>query len=434
MFSPLLFNFLVNSLAAAIRRVSPGVRLLPVSDFRFTCQFYADDFLVLVESEYYLQHALTARILWGQQWRFLLRMGSEKSAAMVFGRARSRPSCSVFLSGQLLLVVSSYRYFGVVLISSLRLDGPLCPSYLSRSPVLRAKHFVGPLRRLPIIFLHISCSPCANFFSATIGAEFVGDYTRSLAQLDFFITTMRISFGWASGTPSVSVFNGFALPRHFPRVYWSFGFVRPIPCILLRNSRASHRYSFHSLIAHTRHIGPIGVYLFLQHHAAGDFGQFGVGPRCSLTVTLRWLVTLCWLQRVVCPLWIALGFVVYGAVSVFPLQCPFYSGSCVPTHSTDRFATPASIFASFARHGHDPCPGGRGARHRGDVSSCAFCTSRVGDLTHCLTCCPCFCRLACPVCSRSLCNGRSTLGFSIRRIWPTPRCTVRAHIQFVGQV
>ena len=122
MFSPLLFNFLVNSLAAAIRRVSPGVRLLPLSDFRFTCQFYADDFLVLVESEYYLQHALTARILWGQQWRFLFRMGPEKSAAMVFGRARSRPSCSVFLSGQLLLVVSSYRYFGVVLISSLRLD------------------------------------------------------------------------------------------------------------------------------------------------------------------------------------------------------------------------------------------------------------------------------------------------------------------------
>ena len=34
--SPLLFNLLVNSLAAAIRRASPGVRLVPSSDFRLT--------------------------------------------------------------------------------------------------------------------------------------------------------------------------------------------------------------------------------------------------------------------------------------------------------------------------------------------------------------------------------------------------------------
>ena len=39
--SPLLFNLLVNSLAAAIRRASPAVRLLPLSDFRFTCQLHA---------------------------------------------------------------------------------------------------------------------------------------------------------------------------------------------------------------------------------------------------------------------------------------------------------------------------------------------------------------------------------------------------------
>ena len=36
--SPLLFNLLVNSLAADIRRCCPGVRLVPASDVRFVCQ------------------------------------------------------------------------------------------------------------------------------------------------------------------------------------------------------------------------------------------------------------------------------------------------------------------------------------------------------------------------------------------------------------
>ena len=68
---------------------------------------------------------------------------------------------------------------------------------------------------------------------------------------------------------------------------------------------------------------------------------------------------------------------------------------CVPTCSTDRFTTPASILA-WLDGGDSPdmattqAPGGRAARHRGDVSSCAICTSPVGDLTHCLTCCPAF--------------------------------------------
>ena len=62
--SPLLFNFLVNSLAAAIHRSSPGVRLVPSSDFRLTDQLYADDLVVLGESEADLQLALDAVTRW----------------------------------------------------------------------------------------------------------------------------------------------------------------------------------------------------------------------------------------------------------------------------------------------------------------------------------------------------------------------------------
>ena len=58
--------------------------------------------MILAESEYDLQLALTERISGASNGGFLV--GPEKSAAMVFGPVRSRPSCSVFLSGQLLPV------------------------------------------------------------------------------------------------------------------------------------------------------------------------------------------------------------------------------------------------------------------------------------------------------------------------------------------
>ena len=68
--SPLLFNLLVNSLAADIRRCCPGVRLVPASDVRFVCQLYADDVAILAESAEDLQRGLDAVTSWGRKWRF----------------------------------------------------------------------------------------------------------------------------------------------------------------------------------------------------------------------------------------------------------------------------------------------------------------------------------------------------------------------------
>ena len=59
------------------------------------------------------------------------------------------------------------------------------------------------------------------------------------------------------GTLSASVLHEHALPDS-PRVYRSsFGFVRPAPLALFRNSHATPRHSLHSLTAHTRHMGPL---------------------------------------------------------------------------------------------------------------------------------------------------------------------------------
>ena len=98
--SPLLFNLLMNTLPAAIRRGSLGVRLFPSSDFRVTDELHADDLVVSAESEVDLQLALDAATRCGRQWRFSFGVFPEKLAVMIFGPARSRPSCRVCLSGQ----------------------------------------------------------------------------------------------------------------------------------------------------------------------------------------------------------------------------------------------------------------------------------------------------------------------------------------------
>ena len=56
--SPLLFNLLVNGLAASVRQAAPGVQF-GVSH-RFTDQLYADDLVVTC---------------WGHQWRFSFGIG-----------------------------------------------------------------------------------------------------------------------------------------------------------------------------------------------------------------------------------------------------------------------------------------------------------------------------------------------------------------------
>ena len=83
--SPLLFNLLVNSLAADIRRCCPGVRLVPASDVRFVCHLYADDVAILTEAAEELQRGLDAVTSWGRKWRFTFGVSPEKSAVMIFG-------------------------------------------------------------------------------------------------------------------------------------------------------------------------------------------------------------------------------------------------------------------------------------------------------------------------------------------------------------
>ena len=62
--SPFLFNVLIDTLAAPIRSVVPGVRLVPSDPYRHTCQLHADDVVLLSESQFDLQEGLNACHAW----------------------------------------------------------------------------------------------------------------------------------------------------------------------------------------------------------------------------------------------------------------------------------------------------------------------------------------------------------------------------------
>ena len=198
--SPLLFKLLVNSLAAAIRRASPGVRVAPHSNLRVTCQLY-DDLVILAESEGDLQAALDAVTLWSHRWRFSFGVGPQKSAAMVFGPALSRPSCAVSLNGRLLEVVPSYRYAHTVPA----VGRPYRPHSRPWPSAFCTKYLVGPLRRptcllLALSALHLRSSQC-DFRNGVCWRL----HSQSCAAGPRAATMGRHLLGWASGNPCASV-------------------------------------------------------------------------------------------------------------------------------------------------------------------------------------------------------------------------------------
>ena len=81
--SPLLFDLLVDGLAAEVQLASPGVLLPGNFQCRFTDQLNADDLVLVADSPLDLQTALNAVHRWGCRFRFKFGVGPTKSAVMV---------------------------------------------------------------------------------------------------------------------------------------------------------------------------------------------------------------------------------------------------------------------------------------------------------------------------------------------------------------
>ena len=436
--SPLLFNLLVNSLAATISRASPGVRLSSCSDFRLSNQLYADDLVILQESTADLQAALDAVSHWGQQWRFSFGIGPEKSAVVIFGPPRHALTCEVYLQGDLLPVVSAYRYLGVVLTPTLSWCNHV-DHLVDRGRRLFAQ-CVSWVRSegLPVSFSLFLLSTYV-LPSASFGIEFAGE-SRSLARFDRALRQWgRHLLGWPSGTPNASVLcelglhdglrvsSGRALALCARLASFALSSRPPVPASVFTLAQSTPGSWAHWCRA------------VISHHSVQRPDLCGVGPGCSASVTQRWVrrsvtpvLDRSWRQRVERSLGL-----------LHTIRC---DPRAQPQLSLPAFVYSQSVDAGLARwwglarYGHDPGPRGRAARHRNSSPVCSFCCADVGDLAHCLSYCPAFSDLRAQWCVDSgvapsdgpwWASGEWV--FDPWHVDNTPS-VMRAHVRFVGLI
>ena len=109
------FNILINGLAAAIKRVCPGVACGSESNApRIQLLLYADDLVILSDNAVDLQEALDTAHNWATAWRFHFSVGPTKSAVMVFGCGHAHAQ-ALHVGDLDLPRVRSYIYSGVTL-------------------------------------------------------------------------------------------------------------------------------------------------------------------------------------------------------------------------------------------------------------------------------------------------------------------------------
>ena len=109
--SPLLFALFVDDLANEIKSLGLGVRF---AVGRLSVLLYADDIVLLAESEHDLQLLLDTVNVWCRRWR--VELNRNKTQVVHFRTKASPPSEVVFTCGALdLNLTPSYKYLGLVL-------------------------------------------------------------------------------------------------------------------------------------------------------------------------------------------------------------------------------------------------------------------------------------------------------------------------------
>ena len=169
----------------------------------------------------------------------------------------------------------------------------------------------GPVPKAYLLLSRTSCSP-RMFFPAPLSER--SSLAIALAlwwQLDLAQRRWgRHLLGWASGTPCASVLYEFALPDSIClSTGRALSLVWPSPFAHCRRVLRSC-FAVFALSQNTPGTWAHWCLSLLQHHAAGNPADFGVGPRCSSAVTRRWSCTAlsipCWTER---------GFIVSVAAS-----------------------------------------------------------------------------------------------------------------------
>ena len=283
---PLLFNILFDGISAAVRAACPGVPLGrgPRAP-RVTLLLYADDLVVLADSESGLQRALDAIGAWGARWRFSFGIGPDKTAVLAVG-CRSRDFRFV-LQGSAVPVVPEYRYLGVIFQASKRWNKQT-DRLISKS----TRKFHQCIAWAESRGLHTSFrrSLFQSYVlpSMTHGAAFLDD--TSVRRLDKHVRQLgRRLLCWPAGTPNAAVLGELGWDPFAVQV------LRGQASLLGRLSSATPGGMHRGLAARVFRyaVGVPSSWAAGASRALNSAGvtlphEFGLGPGSNLRVLQRW--------------------------------------------------------------------------------------------------------------------------------------------------
>ena len=385
----LLFNILFDGISAAVRAACRGVSLGrgPRAP-RVTLLLYADDLVVLAESEAELQRALDAIGAWGTRWRFSFGIGPEKTAVPAVGCR----SCAFrfTLQGSVVPVVSEYRYLGVVLQASKewskqtdRLRSKSTRKFYQCVAWAEGRGLHTSFRRS---LFHSYVLP-----SLTYGAAFLDD--ASVRRLDKHARQLgRRLLNWPSRSPGAAVlgelgWDPFAV--QVLRVQASlFGHLCSATPGVVHRGLAARVFRYAVGIQSS-----LAARISLALRSAGVTlpAEFGLGPGSDVSLLQRWR------HRCVRPALDGVGLRLRRAeasqvasLATF-LQChPNLDFS--PCIHASRLPSSVVREWTLARCGHHPFLDGRVARHSNLDYTC-LCGSADWSLIHALRTCPLFLHL-----------------------------------------
>ena len=125
--SPTLFSLFINDL---ITHLKTNCNTLRVGNLDINSLFYADDMVLIGESENDLQNLLDELNIWCMQWH--VKINEDKSKIVHFRKVRTKcTEIDFLLNGQMLEKVNCYKYLGVYFDEHLKFD--ICIRTLAES-------------------------------------------------------------------------------------------------------------------------------------------------------------------------------------------------------------------------------------------------------------------------------------------------------------
>ena len=400
--SPLLFNVLVDTLAASIRSVVPGVRLVPSDAYPAIPVSFTQTMWFSC-----LSHKSICR-----QASMHVTLGAFAGASLLVWAQQSRPPWSSVPSGaaQIVMFISEASLF-LLIRSTGFLASCWTPDLSWRAHVAHVSsrgdrlfhqssawcHGEGlPVRFTVSVFDTYVLSCCC------FRLEFVGDDPPAIANINLALRRWcRQLLGWPRASPIAAI-------------HWEVGIGDSLRLVL---GRAFPLFGRLCALDPAGSRSPLPATIFrLCANVRGTWAHWCASALRSLSM--------------------AADFHGVRVDLATDLRLPVRDN---PVYSRN-FPFAWSRLWGLARWDHDPSVTGRSARHQNSRVGCRLCHADDGSLIHHLSACPChiYARdVWAQSCGLSPCEASAWAShpwlFNPQHVANTPR-TVRAHVRFVGQV